>query len=164
MADSANLASLQNLGDTFRTLQNLGDTIRAIERGSGQPSQLVIKVGDEDYLIGDLTTRKGKYRLEMSEQYKPRGQERSVKNPYLKLARTYPSFDDLREAVESASPKTGKTSDSRNRPCINGSHYNGYSVAVLGTNFGMGQTYLPIGKIIFPLLQDGEKVDIKIIP
>lgn len=145
----------------FSSLFDLGDTIRAIEKESGQPSQLVVKVGDNKFLVGDLRTRAGEYRLEMEDRYKPHGvKQELVENPHKRLAGTYGSFSELRQAVKSAREQTD---DFKNKPHLFGTPDHGYSVGVPGTNLGLagGRTYIPIGRIIFPLLQDSEKVHIQ---
>lgn len=53
----------------YSSVLNLGEIVRAIEKESGQPAQLVVKVGGDEYLVGDLRKRKGEYRLEMQEEY-----------------------------------------------------------------------------------------------
>ena len=114
----------------------------------------MVKVGDDKYLVGDLTKRLGGYRLEMDDEYNPdlfRREEGKVKNPYKKLEGYYMSFDSLSKVVKNA----GETQ-------VIGSSDNGYIVAIPGVSLGsLGQTYNPIGKIIFPLLQDGEKVSVE---
>ncbi|MEK6844791.1 MAG: hypothetical protein AABX44_00890 [Nanoarchaeota archaeon] len=151
-----------------KSLTNLGDVIKTIERESGQPSQLVVKVGDDKYLIGDLRKRAGEYQLEMQDEYHPEQFERGkkVKNPHKKLAGSYDSFDALDEVVK----KTQKQQEAerelfrRNRESIYliGSPDHGYSVAVPGMNLGSagGQIYNSIGRIIFPLLQDEESISV----
>jgi len=151
------------------SLNDLGDAIKAIERESGQPSQLVAKVGADKYLVGDLTKRTGEYRLEMLDEYAPDPFEREekVKNPHKGLTGNYASFDALSKAVEKTQNQSGGlrrflASDVIEAYLI-GSPDHGYSIGVEGMNLGSagGQTYNAIGTIIFPLLQDGEKVSVE---
>lgn len=155
MADSAQIPL---------SLQDLGDAIRAIERESGQPSQLVVIVGDDKYLVGDLRKRAGEYRLEMQDEYDSNPFERGkkTKNPHKRLAGNYKSFDALSAVIKSLDPNSGRTNDIYESPHLIGSPDQGYSPAVQGINMGStyGQTYNIIGKIIFPLLQDGEPISI----
>ncbi len=145
------------------SLSNLGEVLRAIERESGQPSQLVVKVGEDKYLVGDLRKRAGKYLLEMRDEYpNPFEIGKTVKNPHKKLARDYDSFDVLRKAVEKTQEQPGRVRGETEPAYLIGSPDHGYSVAVRGINYrsGGGQTYNSVGKIIFPLLQDGEKASV----
>lgn len=151
-----------------QSLSDLGDVIRTIEKESGQPSQLVVKVGDDKYLVGDLRKRVSEYRLEMQDEYNPDQFERGkkVKNPHKKLAGSYKSFEALSEAVTKTQEQPGGVRGffrgDVEAVYLIGSPDNGYSVAVPGMNLGSagGQTYNSIGRIIFPLLQDGEKVSV----
>ena len=145
------------------SLNDLGNVIRTIESESGQPSQLVVKVGDDKYLVGDLRKRVSEYRLEMQDEYNPNPFERGkkIKNLHKKLTGTYLSFNELKQAVEGTQSEPEIGSDN-NPVYLIGSPDHGYSVAVLGMNMESagGQTYKSIGRIIFPLLQNGEKVSV----
>ena len=142
-----------NLIQILELSSDLENIIRTIEKNSGKPSQLVVKVGDDKYLVGDLRKRVGEYYLEMKDKYKPNlFKRKTVENPHKMLDGSYSSFDVLNKAVEK-----------QEEVCLIGSPDHGYSVAIFGINLGCGggQTYSSIGKIIFPLLQDGEKVSIE---
>lgn len=156
-------------------LKDLGEVIRALERETGQPAQFVVKVGNDNFLVGDLSTRRGEYRLEMVDEYScslPHFQNdeypRRIKNPHKHLVGTYTSFDQLQKAIVAAKPirtklKPVDTFDEFfNSPHLLGSCYNGYSVGIPGQNLGSagGQCYDYIGRVIPPLLQEGEQVPI----
>ena len=53
-----------------RYIQKLADTVREIEASSGEATQLlVVSGGKKQCIIGDLTTRRGKYELVMDATY-----------------------------------------------------------------------------------------------
>ncbi len=91
-----------------------------------------------------------------------------AKNPYKHLEGTYSSFEAVEKAVELT--KAGgligifkRRSPEGNGVYLIGSPEQGYSVRVAGMNLGSagGQTYILIGKIIIPLLQEKEEVSVQ---
>ena len=156
------------------SLEHLGEVIRKIERESEQPSQLVVHVGKSKYVVGDLRKRSGEYLLEIDdileidEEYKSftsnNRKVKRIKNPHHQLEGSYKSFEALQQAIERTQQQKGMQGFFRNREAVYliGSLHNGWVPAVLGMNFGSaeGQGYLVIGKIIFPLLQEGEQVSL----
>ena len=150
-------SSSLDIQDRLLSSPDLGDTIRAIEKATGQPSQLIIMVGGKRYLAGDWRTRRGAYILEMNKSYTPKFSTTTIPNPHRELSDTYPSFDSLSQAVESAPNKSSEG------PFLKGNPEREYYVGVHGVNHGRagGQQYIRIGAITIPLLQDGETAFIK---
>jgi len=140
--------------------------VHAIERETGQACELKVRVGEEYYLIGDLKSRRGAYRVEMVDtygEYGPGGSAtgRMMKNPHNRLSGTYNSYRELKQAV-------GRRAREYNEG--NRYHHKGPDLAEGGRAIGVptGESwgggvysYITIGTVIFPLLHDGEKVSIQ---
>ena len=143
-------------------LKGLEDIIRTIERESSKPCQLVVKLGDDGYLVGDLTTRSGEYRLEMDGAYVHFVEGVASDNPYKRLTGTYGSFDQLKQAIESANPNTEKTGSLGSQVPVIGLPGDNFLSGIPRLHLGHGgQMYVLMGRIVFPLLQNDEKIDIK---
>jgi len=129
-------------------LHDLETTVRSIERETKQTAQLTVKVGEDFYLVGDLTARKGEYRIEMDS------------GSHQNLSGSYKSFHELLDVVE---PR--RRGPSRNHPPnlieIPGKGFFVGYINYPGRYAKREHTYEVIGKIIFPLLQESEEVTIK---
>ena len=130
-------------------VQDIGEAVRAIERETGQPSQLIVKVGDVRFLVGDLRTRQGQYGLEMDPQYLPNS---VLSSP------NYQSFSTIEAAVGIV------RSDSHQGPFVRGNPNHGYSIVYNAeSEKSSDPIVITIGRITPPLLQAGEKIDIQIL-
>jgi len=128
---------------------NLGNLIRTIEKESGKVTQLIAQVGDERYLVGDLTQRQGRYQIEMDKTYVHHGGLGSgpCSVPNQELAGEYDSFDAIKEAIK-RTPKFDLKGIKE-------------SVFVLQLSYGKPRfdgDYYVVGRVITPLLQEDEQV------
>ena len=139
-------------------LEELCRTVRKLEKNSKEPSQIIIKVGEERYLIGDLRKRRGDYRIEITDR-KTAGANGN------KIERKYTSFDALEKTVNSTISEAfirGQRKSTDIPIHLTGNPETGYAVGVEAEYKGLGGvTYKIVGKVIYPLLGKNEKVSVE---
>ncbi|MDO8642342.1 MAG: hypothetical protein Q7R76_01990 [Candidatus Woesearchaeota archaeon] len=143
----------------------LADTVLALERESGEPSQLVARVGETLLIVGDLRKRDGPYVLDMKKEYNPDPYNKNtlpLPNPSAHLAATYNSFGDIETAVEDERTATYLTSRRDQRPHLIGRPRTGsYGIGFLVG--GEDEGYVSVGRVIPPLLKERESVSIDVL-
>jgi len=130
---------------------DIGDIIRSIEQESGKATQVIIANGDVKYLIADLTKRQGHYRVELDDTYDNFPESKISPVPNQELAGKYTSFDVIKKSFQ------GK------ELVLMGDKVTGFSIGVYLFNAGRGggSQYSVVGKIVYPLLQKDEKVEVE---
>ncbi len=146
----------------------LADTVLALERESGEPSQLVARVGETLLIVGDLRKREGEYRLEMKPDYDPNPYAQGtahVSNPCLHLTGEYRSFEHIELTVENArtgtNPPASDHSNPRHPYLIGDPRTGSYGIGFLVG--GEDEGYVDVGRVIPPLLKERESVSIDLL-
>ena len=127
--------------------------MRDLECQSGEAVQMIVRIGGDKYIVGDLTKREGIYQLLMDDFFNY-SSVKMVPNKFKFLEGNYSSFKTLEKRVKSLR--------SEGLYFIGSNEYSFYpAVRNLHVDRSLGQSYQKVGKIVYPRLVENEIISIE---